>query len=1365
MPLRASRLLRTALAAVLFAAAAAAHAQFTLASDASAAPYHSVVHLTASGSTGIIVFFDGRTALSAVTASPQGTAVLGIATLAPGPHTLTAFSATAASNPVSVSIAAAPAPFQLTSDSASVYQSAAISLAAQGLPPKATGTLTWTQDGDPFDTPTLTPGTPLADYQAFGDSITAGFTLSNLTNRYPDLFAAAAGFNYYLNYAVSSAITCDVLASHILPNQLGPTQDSAPLYSLMIGSTDMDNFGTPHGEPNFTACHLAALAWLAIPREYKVLPGDPAATILSGPWSLPPVQSQSQHDPTADTLFNSSGAGAAQFAVTSNGGPLYLWYLLGDHLTGAFTVTLDGVPRGTTYTTNPVNRIGSQFNPDSTGYALLRLPVAPGPHTLRVDIVSGTVGLLAAATAPSPGLASNHPTVLATDLPNQNLAQAAASPATIQQYSADALADVNLLAGDGLDIRTVPTHNYLGSSPAEFYDFAHPSILGHQHLLNAMQAAFPPTSTTPYLTTFPGIPREYPLAKTLGTHTYTAAYSGDATYAPSTASTTVTVVAAGHSVTSLSAPVTVFYAAQPVVATATLFPVTPGAVLSLVEGTQVLATATAPANFSVTSLAPGFHTLNAVYAGDSNSAGSTSPPLRILILENPTTLSLSGAPTSLPYGAPTTLTAQTKPTTATGKVTFIDSYTPNPQATGQAAATQTQTLGQSALAGGVAAFALSTLAPGTHSFTASYVGDLWNSPATSSPGITHIDPIPTTTSLTSTPAPFGESSTFIAHVSPADATGLVTFTDLTANTSVQIALLTGTVTWTTSTLSPGPHNVTATYAGDPAHSASTSAQSVTVIPRDHSITTLAASATSLNAGDSVTLTATLNTASATGTVLFSDLTAGTLGQATLASGAASLALAALPSGTYKITATYGGDPNTLPSSSGALTLQVISRATRTTLTASSSTAPYATAITFTAALLPTATSGLIQFAEIGSLLGTSPLVNGMATFTTATLRPGPHTLTASFAGSAMLDPSSGSASITITPAPSATSLTLAQPTVLAGTPATVNIRIATLASTPTGSVILRSGTTVLATGTLANSTPGAAYLTLSFPTSNAGTFPLVASYSGDPGTAASDTATTYTVLPRIATGALTLSATQVPPLTPITLSAAFTTPATSGPALIPTGSVAFLRGSTLIATMALDATGLATTILPPASIGAYTVTAVYTPTGVFTASPVPAQTLNVTQPLAIAFATPSLSVAIGSGADTTAAYTPLSGFQGAVASQCTTDAAYLTCTTDAPTSLTNSATAHIHLAAARTAASTTASTTPLLLGFLLPLCLLARRRRRRFVPLLILLVCVALNGCATGGTFGHTPAGTHTITLTATAANTPTTATLTVNLN
>ena len=110
-------------------------------------------------------------------------------------------------------------------------------------------------------------------YWAFGDSIThgVGFVGAETAN-YAYLLAAAYHLTF-VNNARSGDQACDVW-SQMYDTGAGYTRQAAPLFSLMIGTNDVDNRGTGAYEAVFTACDLSALSWLGTPRTAKVLAGD-----------------------------------------------------------------------------------------------------------------------------------------------------------------------------------------------------------------------------------------------------------------------------------------------------------------------------------------------------------------------------------------------------------------------------------------------------------------------------------------------------------------------------------------------------------------------------------------------------------------------------------------------------------------------------------------------------------------------------------------------------------------------------------------------------------------------------------------------------------------------------------------------------------------------------------------------------------------------------------------------------------------------------------------------------------------------------------------------------------------------------------
>jgi Bacterial Ig-like domain (group 3) len=166
------------------------------------------------------------------------------------------------------------------------------------------------------------------------------------------------------------------------------------------------------------------------------------------------------------------------------------------------------------------------------------------------------------------------------------------------------------------------------------------------------------------------------------------------------------------------------------------------------------------------------------------------------------------------FGNPVTFTATITSASAipTGSVTFQDSGT---------------TLSTATLdANGQATYTTSALSAGSHSITATYIGNSSFSASTSAPLIQTVNSTPTatTTTLSSSlnPSTAGQSVTFTAAVAPSSATGSVQFVDGGVTSLGTVALSAGSAQLSTSTLSAGSHSITATYSGDSSFTGSTS---------------------------------------------------------------------------------------------------------------------------------------------------------------------------------------------------------------------------------------------------------------------------------------------------------------------------------------------------------------------------------------------------------------------------------------------------------------------------------------------------------------------------------------------------------------
>ena len=190
----------------------------------------------------------------------------------------------------------------------------------------------------------------------------------------------------------------------------------------------------------------------------------------------------------------------------------------------------------------------------------------------------------------------------------------------------------------------------------------------------------------------------------------------------------------------------------------------------------------------------------------------------------------------------------------------------------------------------------------------------------------------------------------------------------------------------------------------------------TVMPSaSYAASTLSSSVNPSSFNQSVTFTATVASSTGgtpTGTVSFFDGSR-SLATSPLNGGVATFTTATLTPGTHPITVIYSGDSSFLPSLSNAV-YQVVRRdptLTTVALTAGTNPSVAGTAVTFTATVTPefpaaSVPSGNVQFRDGGANLGAPcALIGGACSLTTAALGPGPHAITASYAGDPTFGPS------------------------------------------------------------------------------------------------------------------------------------------------------------------------------------------------------------------------------------------------------------------------------------------------------------------------------------------------------------------------
>jgi hypothetical protein len=424
------------------------------------------------------------------------------------------------------------------------------------------------------------------------------------------------------------------------------------------------------------------------------------------------------------------------------------------------------------------------------------------------------------------------------------------------------------------------------------------------------------------------------------------------------------------------------------------------------------------------------------------------------------------------------------------------------------------------------------------------------------------------------PSTEGASVTFTAQVLPAGATGSVQFND--GATSLGSGnLSSGIATLATSSLSAGPHVITAVYSPTtPGNAPAKSAPLTQTVVKSTSSVTLSSSTNPSTSGQSVTLTATVTPNSATGSVTFSGL-----GAATLSGGVATLAHV-FSAGTFTITATYGGDANTSGSTSAPVTQTAGKGTASLVLSSSVNPSTVGQAIVLNAKVTPSTATGVVQFLDGGTSMGTSALSGGAATLPITSLAAGTHSITSTYAGDAN-NGAATSAAITQTVNKVASSVTLTSSVNPSAQGQSVTLAAKVTPASATGTVQFLDGTTLLASVTLNG---GAAAMTTS--TLAIGTHTITASYSGDNSNAASvSTAVTQTVGKVISSVALSSSANPSAQGQAVTFTAKIT-PVSA------TGTVNFLDGTTALGTGTVSG-GVATFTTSNLTAGTHPVTASY----------------------------------------------------------------------------------------------------------------------------------------------------------------------------
>ncbi len=1031
--------------------------------------------------SGSVELFDGVTSLGIAPLDGTGVGTITVASLAAGAHTLTAVYqpdagyAPSTSTPVAHTVDPAATTTVLTSSGSPTTGGAIVTfdvaVTAAGTTPTGTVDL---RDG----------ATTIATLPLDGAG-TATYSTGSLTGGHHDLTAVYAGDANH-DGSTSAVLGHDVVdaSATTLTGPAGPT-----------------TFGT---DASFDVT-VAPVGGGPTPTGAVVL--REGATTLD----TAPLDASGHATLTVSTLGSGAHAITATYAGDAFNGPSTS-NVVTHTVTDASTATaLDVVPAGSSVYGNDVTVAATVTNTDSAPIPEGHVQFFDGATsigTAEVDpsghaswtLSSPAVGTydLHATYLPANGFASSGSSSTTHDVvpADTTTALAASTPASTYGETVTLTATVDALSSPGVPVGSVT-----------FRDGA--AVLG--------TASLDGTGTATITTGAIAVGSRTLRAEYGGTGAFSASASPDLAHTVSPAAVLVTV-------TDTPDP-SVF--GSDVTLSITAGAVAPGAgvptgAVVVRDGPATVATTaldgSGQATVPLTGLAVGAHTLSVEVLGDGNFATGSADATHTVVADTATVDLFSSSTTA----------AFTDPVTFTATVTGTGSATPTGTVTFRIGAT---ILGVVALdAGGVARLTTTTLPYGTSLVIADYSGDAGFGTALDSVSQT-IDATGTAIALTANPsAPqVGESVTLTATVagttSAAVPNGTVTFRDGATVLGTAPVDSSGRASLTRS-FDRAVHPLTASFAGTPGWSPSTSSVLDLTPGRVVTALSLAGNPAAVQVGKPVIWTATIPTPSGapapTGTL---ELWLGptSLGQAPLVGGVATWTLPAPAAlGLWTVTATYVGDLSYEPASTSASVTVAAAASTTTAGPSVSSVGDPATLVALVTTAAPGASvTGTVRFDldSPGFASLRAPIDgSGIAQVAADGLPAGTWTLTATYEpgiGSA-LAPSSGTATVTVLRRPA--TLTMSAPAnVTVGQPFDVTYALVDATGTgptPTGTVTVAGG----GASCTATATAGRCNLTLAAP----GSVTLTATSSGD---ATYDPATSSPTVVTAAGGISTLIAT------------------------------------------------------------------------------------------------------------------------------------------------------------------------------------------------------------------------------------------------
>ena len=517
---------------------------------------------------------------------------------------------------------------------------------------------------------------------------------------------------------------------------------------------------------------------------------------------------------------------------------------------------------------------------------------------------------------------------------------------------------------------------------------------------------------------------------TVGTHSLTAIYPGNATFDTSTATLNFVVNLRPGAMTFTSsnnpaARLTLVTFSVTLHSSATGIVIFEDGETQVGNCTLVSGACSAAISFATVST----HVISAEYSGDALNSAITKTISQVIGL-TPTTVAVTSDLTLAQYYETINFTAVVSDSTATGTIEFLDG---------------SDGIKSCTLASGQCTIFFYRLTVGSHNMRAVYGGDATHAGSTSPILVQVVTLASTSIALTSSENPFGYGGglTLTGSVTSSGigATGSIQFEDYTSSPSVILGSCTISATLCSITLvsplSVGTHKIKAEYSSDGNYAGSVSSELSQVISAPLSDVAVVSSKSTIKFGETVTLTVNVSASgiTATGTVQIKNGAVNLGAPITLVDGSATLITSALPAGTHSLTAVYSGDANHAAATSPIMT-QTVQYLTTAAITVVPISSVFLEAVSITSAMSSaygTPTGLVIIEEEIdGSsdvIVGSCTLSAGSCTFSTNNLSVGTHDLYLEYGGSGLFGSAfSSSVRLTVTPRPVAAVTVVTVPT-------------------------------------------------------------------------------------------------------------------------------------------------------------------------------------------------------------------------------------------------------------------------------------------------------------------------------------------------